>query len=312
MHDHSGHAHHHGDDHGGDARRIAWALALTVGFMGAEVVAGFVSGSLTLLADAGHMLTDAAALGMALTAMRVSTRPSDKRRSFGYHRLPVLAALVNGLALFAIVGWIAFEAAQRFLAPVPVLAGPMLIVAVLGLLSNIAAFAILRSGSRDDLNMRGAAAHVVGDLLGSIAAIAAALVILATGWTPIDPLLSVLVALLVLRSAWAVIRRAAHILLEGTPEGFDAGQIRDAVAVAHPDVHDVHHVHVWSLTPERSLATLHVRVRGDASPGPVLRAVTRMLGDRFGLHHATVQIETENCPEGADCAEPSGTPLRPA
>ncbi len=309
MHDHSEHAHHHG---GGNARRIAWALGLTVSFMAAEVVAGFLSGSLTLLADAGHMLTDAAALSMALAALRIGGRPSDGRRSFGYHRLSVLAALVNGLTLFAIVGWIGFEAAQRLFTPMPVLAGPMLVVACLGLLSNIAAFALLRSGDRDDLNMRGAAAHVLGDLLGSVAAIAAAVVILATGWTPIDPLLSVLVALLVLRSAWAVVRQAAHILLEGTPEGFDVGHIREAVADAHPDVHDVHHVHVWSLTPERSLATLHVRVRGGASPAPVLRAVTRMLGERFGLHHATVQIETENCPEGTDCAEPGGTPRRPA
>jgi cobalt-zinc-cadmium efflux system protein len=310
MHDHSGHAHDHRG--GGDARRIAWALALTACFMVAEVVAGFLSGSLTLLADAGHMLTDAAALGMALAATRIGARPSDGRRSFGYHRLPVLAALVNGLMLFAIVGWIAFEAAQRFFAPHPILAGPMLVVACLGLLANIAAFMLLRSGNQDDLNMRGAAAHVLGDLLGSVAAIAAAVVILATGWTPIDPLLSVLVALLVLRSAYAIVRRAAHILLEGTPEGFDAGHIREAVQGAHPDVHDVHHVHVWSLTPERSLATLHVRVRGGASPAPVLRAVTRILGERFGLHHAPVQIETVNCPEGADCAEPGGTPLRPA
>jgi cobalt-zinc-cadmium efflux system protein len=258
------------------------------------------------------MLTDAAALGMALTAMRIAARPSDGRRSFGYHRLPVLAALVNGLALVAIVGWIGFEAAQRIFTPVPVLAGPMLVVACLGLLSNIVAFMLLRSGDRDDLNMRGAAAHVLGDLLGSVAAITAAVVILSTGWTPIDPLLSVLVALLVLRSAWSVVRQAAHILLEGTPEGFDARQIREAVADAHPDVHDVHHVHIWSLTPDRSLATLHVRVRGGASPAPVLQAVTRMLGERFGLHHSTVQIETENCPEDTDCAEPDSMPLRPA
>lgn len=303
-HNHS-HSHAHGHAHHGhgisDERRVILALALTASFMLAETVAGFLSGSLALIADAGHMLTDAASLGFAWFALHVADRPADPRRSYGYQRFQVVVALVNGLALFAIVGWIGFEAAQRFLDPVPVLAKPMLVVAGLGLAVNIAAFALLQAGDRTNLNLRGAAAHILGDLLGSVAAIAAALVILATGWTPIDPLLSVLVALLVLRSALNVVSRSVHILLEGTPEGFDASHIREAVATAHPDVRDVHHVHVWSLTPSQSLATLHVNVPEGANHARVLRAITALLGERFGLHHATVQIETEDCPEGQDC-----------
>ena len=317
LHDHSGHYHHHrpfppGDATGAepvqsDERRIVWALGLTAGFMLAEVAAGFLANSLALIADAGHMLTDAASLAFAWFALRMSHRPADFRRSYGYQRFQVLAALVNGLALFAIVGWIAFEAVQRFFDPVPVLAKPMLVVGALGLAVNIAAFALLQGGSHANLNLRGAAAHVLGDLLGSAAAIGAALVILATGWTPIDPLLSVLVGLLVLRSAWVVVRRSAHILLEGTPEGFDAAHVRDAVASAHPDVRDVHHVHVWSLTPDRALATLHVQVPQAADHARILRAITALLGEKFGLHHATVQIETESCPEGHNCP-PHGSP----
>lgn len=312
FHDHS-HAHAHGHaDHGhgwSDERRVIWALALTAGFMAAEVAAGFLSGSLALLADAGHMLTDAASLGFAWFALHIADRPADPRRSYGYQRFQVVVALVNGLALFAIVGWIGFEAVRRFLDPVPVLATPMLVVAGIGLAVNVGSFALLHAGDRANLNLRGAAVHVLGDLLGSVAAIAAALAILMTGWTPIDPLLSVLVALLVLGSAWSVVRRSVHILLEGTPEGFDASHIRDAVATAHPDVRDVHHVHVWSLTPGQSLATLHVQVPEAANHARVLRAITSLLGERFGLHHATVQIETEPCPEGQDCT-PSGSARR--
>lgn len=313
FHDHSHHAHDHDHTHHGhglsDERRVIWALALTAAFMLAETAAGFLSGSLALLADAGHMLTDAASLAFAWFALRIAERPADPRRSYGYQRFQVVVALVNGLALFAIVGWIGYEAVRRFLEPAPVLAKPMLVVAVLGLAVNIGAFALLQAGDRENLNLRGAAIHILGDLLGSVAAISAALVILTTGWTPIDPLLSVLVSLLVLRSAWSVVSRSVHILLEGTPEGFDASHVRDAVATAHPDVRDVHHVHVWSLTPGQSLATLHVRVPEAANHARVLRAVTSLLGERFGLHHATVQIETEACPEGQDCA-PQGSARR--
>jgi len=187
---------------------VLWAFVLTAGFMGAEVAGGLLSGSLALLADAAHMLTDAASLALAWCAFRIARRPADPRRSYGYHRGQVLAAFVNGAVLVAIVAWIFIEAVQRLMNPVPVEGGLMLGVAALGLAVNVIAFLVLHGGDRENLNMRGAAAHVLGDLLGSAAAIAGALVILWTGWTPIDPILSMLVGLLVLRSAWMVVRES--------------------------------------------------------------------------------------------------------
>jgi cation diffusion facilitator family transporter len=214
-------------------------MVLTGGFMGIEVVGGLVSGSLALLADAGHMLTDFAALGLAWFAFRIARRPPDQRRSYGYHRIQVLAAFVNGIVLVAVVGWILVEAVGRLLAPVEVLGGVMLAVAVGGLLVNIAAFALLHGGDRDNINLRAAAIHVLGDLLGSAAAILAAGVILGTGWMPIDPLLSVLVALLILRSSWLIIKKSAHILLEGTPDWLDVGRLRADLVAQVPGVEDV-------------------------------------------------------------------------
>jgi cobalt-zinc-cadmium efflux system protein len=290
---------HEPRENAGNERRVLLAVLLTGGFMVAEVVGGVLSGSLALIADAGHMLTDAASLALAWAAFRIARRPHDARRTYGYHRFQVLAAFVNGVALIAIVGWIAIEAARRLLEPVEVLGGLMLTIAVLGLLVNVAAFAILHGGDRENLNMRGAALHVLGDLLGSIAAIVAALVILGTGWTPIDPLLSVLVALLILRSAWLVVRRSAHILLEGTPDWLDIEELRTELMAAVPEVHEVHHVHAWLLTTERPLMTLHARVGEGADHHAVLLAIGRFLEDRFGIGHATVQIEASGCPDDA-------------
>lgn len=284
------------DEHGhevGDAneRRVLSALVLTAGFMIAEVVGGLLSGSLALLADAGHMLTDTAALALAWTAFRVSRRPHDARRTYGYHRVQVIAAFVNGLALVLIVGWIGIEAVRRLLNPVEVLGLPMLAVAVLGLAVNLVAFLILHRSSEENLNLQGAAVHVIGDLLGSLAAIIAAAVILATGWTPIDPLLSIAVALLVLRSAWRLIRRSAHILLEGAPEWLDEDELREELVAAVPGVRSVHHVHSWMLTQERPLITLHARVDEGTDQQSVLRAINDFLKRRYDIEHATIQVE---------------------
>ena len=207
-------------DHGSsqdNVRRVQIALALTATFMVVEVVGGVISGSLALLADAGHMLTDTMSLALAALAFRVSSRPADARRSYGYHRFQILAAFVNGLSLLFIVGWILLEAVRRFVEPVEVMGTTMLLVASAGLIINIVSFLMLHGGDRQNLNMRGAAMHVAGDLLGSLAAIVAALVIIQTGWMPIDPILSVAVAMLILRSAWQLVKRSGHILLEGAP-----------------------------------------------------------------------------------------------
>ena len=297
AHHSHGHAHAggHSHTHGSNATRIFWALLLTAGFMIAEVVGGVLSGSLALLADAAHMLVDSVSLLFAWLAFRLSYRPADKARTYGYHRFPVLAAFTNGISLVFIVVWIFSEAVDRLLNPTEVLAGPMLAVAGLGLTVNVAAFAVLHGADRTNLNVRGALLHVWADMLGSLAAIGAALVIMTTGWMPIDPILSVLVGLLVLRSAWFLVKDAAHVLLEGTPQQLDVRDIgRDLVSHV-PVVEDVHHVHAWSLSQERSLLTLHARVTEGTHPDSAVAAIQERLADRFDIRHVTVQIELEGC-----------------
>lgn len=288
QHDHASHMHVHGT---GNERRVFWAMILTAVFMVAEVAGGFASGSLALLADAGHMLTDAASLGMAWMAFRVSRRPNDHRQTYGYHRYQVLAAFVNAVALVLIVGWIAIEAIQRFLNPVHVAGGLMLGVAVGGLVVNIVALIILHGGARENLNLRGAALHVLGDLLGSVAAIVAAVVIFQTGWTPIDPLLSLLVSVLILRSAWFILKRSAHILLEGTPDWLDLDALRTSLTAAVPAVRNIHHVHAWMLTSERPLVTLHASIAPGADYSDTLKRIHDHLEKTYEVSHATVQIE---------------------
>lgn len=311
-HSRGGHAHgsgsHTGHSHGGmaggpqdadSARRLGWALSLTAGFMLAEVAGGLISGSLALIADAGHMLTDAAALLLSWIAVRQARRPATSERSYGHHRFQVLAAFVNGLSLLAVSVWIAIEAVRRFFEPVEILGGTMMAVAVGGLLVNVAAFLILNGGARENLNIRGAVLHVMGDLLGSVAAIVAAGVIMATGWTPIDPLLSVFVVVLILRSAAMLVTRSWHVLMEGTPEGFDLERLRSELAESVDGVRDVHHVHLWSLTPELPLLTLHATIDVGADHDRVLGALKRVLAERFAIQHATIQIERDACPDGA-------------
>lgn len=294
----AGGKHRHSHVHGADERRLAIAAALTGAFMLAEVAGGVVSGSLALLADAGHMLTDFLSLSLAWYGFRLARRPADWRRTYGFDRFSILVAFANGLALFAIAGWIAVEAWHRLSAPAPVLGGLMLWVAAAGLVVNVLAFWVLHSGGSSNLNVRAAALHVAGDLLGSLAAIAAALVIMSTGWTPIDPILSVLVALIILRSAWSVVRDSAHILLEGAPPHLDGRTIAADLRAAIPSIADVHHVHAWSLTEERAMVTLHARVDEGQAPERAAAAIKERLRQRFGVTHATVEIEHHDCADG--------------
>jgi len=300
-HDHHGHD-HHGHDHGaghshapkvsaGNQRRVGLAALLTGSFMLAEVAGGIVSGSLALLADAGHMLADFAALALAWFGFHLAGRPADWRRTYGFDRFSVLVAFVNGLTLFVIAAVILWEAAQRLQSPPPIAAPTMLWIAVLGLVVNILAFWILLGADRGNLNIRGALAHVAGDLLGSVGTIAAALIIMQTGWTAADPLLSVFVALIILRSAWGVTRDAAHILLEGAPSGLEADTVAADLTANIDGVESVHHIHVWSISEERPMATLHARIRADASPALVKTAIRERLRTRFHVDHATVEIE---------------------
>jgi cobalt-zinc-cadmium efflux system protein len=243
------------------------------------------------------MLADAGALGLAWVAARLAHRPSDALRSYGYHRFQILAAYTNGIALFAVAAWISVEALQRLWDPQPVLGGPMLAVALAGLAVNVIAFFVLRRGSHGDLNVRAALLHVVGDMLGSVAAIVAAIVILATGWTPIDPLLSILITLLILRVALDLVKRSAHILMEGTPEGFIEEELKADLQREVPGVAGVHHVHAWMLSSERTVATLHLQVRPGADAAATVEAVKRRLHERHGIGHSTVQVEAGECPD---------------
>jgi cobalt-zinc-cadmium efflux system protein len=301
---HAGHAHGHAHDHAGsaDGRRLGIALAITVTFMAVEVVGGLVAGSLALIADAGHMLVDAAALGLALLALRASRRPADAQRSYGHQRAQVVAALVNGIALLALGLWIVVEAVQRLFVPDVVDGRIMLVVAAVGGASNVAALLVLRGGDHGNLNMTGAWLHVMSDLAGSLAAMAAAVVIIATGWTPIDPILSMLIALLFCRSAWKLIKQSNHVLMEGTPSGLDIGHMRSVLVDGVAGVVEVHHVHAWSLTPSQSLVTLHAEVAEGADRDAVLREIKQVLKQRFAITHTTVQLEAAGCADHTDDA----------
>lgn len=298
SHDHShSHSHSHGAHvHGStDKTRVLIAALLTGGFMVVEAIGGMVTGSLALLADAGHMLTDSIALALAWYAFHLSERPANARHTYGLGRVKTLVAYTNGIAIFGVALWIIYEAVVRFIQPAPVLAGPMLYVATGGLAVNIIGFFVLHGGDHDSLNMRGAIVHVLGDLLGSVAAIAAALIIMATGWTPIDPILSVLVAVLILSTAWRLMRDAATVLLEGVPRALDRDAVIRDLETSVAGVHEVHHVHVWSVDGSRNIATLHARLKDDADPSNVVRAVKQRLAERHNIAHATVETEREHC-----------------
>ncbi len=286
------HAHHDIPD---NEKRLFRAMLLVGGFMVVEVIGGLLSNSLALLADAGHMLTDTASLALAWMAARTARRPASPLHTYGYHRLQIVAALINGVAFVAVVIWIAIEAVQRLLQPVEVYGDLMMGVAVIGLLVNVLAFAILHQGASHDLNLRGALVHVMGDLFGSVAAILAAGIILWTGWMPIDPLLSLFVALLILRSAWYVVRHSTHILIEGTPEDVDVEMLRRTLTEAVPAVQDIHHIHVWSLTPEWPMLTMHVTIDPKESCAEVLSRLKVILIERFEIVHSTIQIEPGCC-----------------
>jgi cobalt-zinc-cadmium efflux system protein len=296
---HGSHDHQHSHSAAGNEWRMGAAALLTGLFMFAEVAGGIASGSLALLADAGHMLTDFASLSLAWFGFRLARRPADWRRTYGFDRFQVLIAFTNGLALFAIAAWIVYEAYERLSNLTPVAGGIMVVIATLGLLVNVGAFVLLKGADRDNLNVRGAAVHVLGDLLGSVAALVAGAVILATGWTPIDPLLSIVVAAIIVRSGWQVAAEAGHILLEGAPAELDARNIGPDLVANVQGVEGVHHVHVWSITQERRMVTLHACI-GEARDSDLLvKGIKERLKVQFGLDHATIEIERGECADAA-------------
>jgi len=292
-HDHGGH-HHHGPGahaHGGDGSvsRLRIALGLTLVLLVAEVVGGVLSNSLALLADAGHMLTDAGALGLSLFVAWFSRQRADDRKTYGYLRWEILAALINGASLLLISGWITWEALLRLRNPEPTQGGLMLVVAVVGLAVNALAAWLLHPRGDTSLNMRGAYLHILGDLLASVGTVVAAIVIQYTGWLPADPIASLVTTLLIVRGAWTLVRESIDVLLEATPAHISCDDVRAALQ-AIPGVASVHDLHVWTVTSGVIAMSAHAVVPEDGNHQEVLEhAHTAM--QPFGIGHITVQIE---------------------
>jgi cobalt-zinc-cadmium efflux system protein len=286
-----------GERHGrrADERRLAIAFVLTAGFMVAEFAGGLWTGSLALIADSGHMLNDAFALGLAVFAARVASRPADSKRSYGYGRIQVLAAFTNAILLILIAGAIGWAAIGRITAPRVILSGPMLAIACGGLAVNLIAFILLRKSNGRNLNIRSALFHVAGDLFGSLAAILAAVLILLFGWSVADPVLSIVVAATIAVSALTVLWESAHILLEGTPRDITSEKVVAGLRAQFPAITDIHHVHIWSLDSEEPLITLHAVLKEGADREAVLGALQEHLASAFGIVHATIQIEVGSC-----------------
>lgn len=291
---HHEHGHHGARIH--DEKLLGRAFFLIGGFMVVEIAGGVLTNSLTLLADAGHMFLDAMALGFSWYSLRLSRRSHDHNLSYGYHRYQVLAAFINGLTLMGLVGWILLEAYHRLMSPEGMLPVPALVVATAGLVVNVVAFRWLHH-AEDNATVRSAALHVLGDLLGSAAAIVAALTVFLTGWPYADPLLALLIAAILGRGAWRVLSESAHILLEGVPEGIDLQEIRGTLTARVTGVEEIHHVHAWALTAEKPLVTLHATVSENADLSATTARIKAVLNDEFGIDHSTIQVEHGPCPD---------------
>ncbi|HET9581218.1 MAG TPA: cation diffusion facilitator family transporter [Gemmatimonadota bacterium] len=304
----SGRAPSGGPDRRGERRRLRIVLVLTLGYAVAEIVGGLATGSLALLADAGHMLTDVASLGLALGALWMSGRPATIRHTYAYGRVEILVALVNGLFMWGVVVWIALEAVRRLAEEAPVDAVPMLVVASGGLVVNLIAYAILHhagGAAERSLNLRGAGLHVLGDLLGSVGAMTAAIVIRLTGWTRADPLASLAIAILILLSSWRVVRDAVHVLLEGAPAGVDVGDLIETLRRVE-GVAGVHDLHVWTITSGYPALSAHVVCDHGEARDMLLARLNRVLRERYGITHTTIQLEPETPP---DHARPMARPV---
>ena len=294
-----GHGHGHGHGHGLSAagahrRRLVVVLVITTAVLVVEVVAGLLTGSLALLADAGHLFTDSAGIGLALLAVQFAARPATPERTYGYYRLEILAAMANAVLLLGVSVAVLAEAWRRWAGEPQVSSGPMLVVAVLGLVANAASMLVLRAGARESLNLRGAYLEVLGDALGSVAVIVAALVIAVTGWVRADVVASVVVALLILPRTWSLLREAIDVLLQATPKDVDLAEVRAHIEEL-PGVLGAHDLHAWTLTSGVPVLSVHVvvdeAVLADGGGGRVLDALADCLGDHFDVEHCTFQLE---------------------
>jgi cobalt-zinc-cadmium efflux system protein len=284
------HAHHHHDHRGQNKKRLTLALVLAGGYMVAEVVGGLLTNSLALLADAGHMLSDVAALGLSLFAVRLAERPATPTRTYGYHRAEILAALANGATLLAICVFILIEAYERLWNPPDVRGGAMMAVAAGGLGVNLLSLWVLGGGKSESLNMRGAWLHVLTDALGSVGVLVAGALIWAFRWEWADPVASVLISLLVVYSGWHILAEAVSVLMESVPGGINVDDVRQAIRAA-PGVAGVHDLHVWAITSGMNAMSVHVIAENGHPPAKLLRELRTVLHDRFGIDHVTIQIE---------------------
>lgn len=285
------HAHVHASAAAASRGRLVAVLGVSVVILIAEVVGGIVSNSLALLADAGHVLTDVSGIGMALLAITFGSRPATSERTFGYLRLEIFSAVGNAVLLFGVAAYVLYEALQRLSQPPEVASGLMLGVAVVGLVANLISMWLLRDAQRTSLNMRGAYLEVMGDVLGSVAVIAAAVVIATTGWTAADVLASVGIGLLILPRTVALLREAIDVLLEATPRGIDMAEVRRHIVEA-PGVADCHDLHAWTITSGRHVVSAHVVLNDGADPGRALDALSTCLADDFDIEHSTFQLES--------------------
>lgn len=308
-HHHHGHSHEHGHHHGhhhhhtSNQRALFWAFVLIAMFMIVEVIGGMITNSLALLSDAGHMLSDAVALGLSFFAIKIGQRKATINKTYGYKRFEIIAAGLNGITLLIISIYIFVEAYQRFLNPPEIQSLGMLTISVIGLLVNIGAAFILMGGDKDDnLNVRSAFLHVIGDMLGSVGAIAAALVIYFFGWGIADPIASIIVAILILYSGWNVTKESLHILMEGTPANIECEKIKQSLMMI-PNVQDVHDLHVWSITSGMPMLTCHISINDQSSHDLVLTKAQSLLHNEFGIDHSTIQVEQS----AQGCASPHGS-----
>lgn len=302
----AGHAHaedEHGSrahDHtaGANAKSVTIALVLTGTFLIAELVGAWLFNSLALLSDAAHMFTDAAALAIALAAIRIGQRPADKKRTYGYRRFEILAAAFNALLLFAVAAYVLYEGIQRFVTPQPVQSLGMLGVATVGLMVNLIAMRVLVGGKDDSLNIKGAYLEVWADMLGSLGVIGAAILIYVSGWSWVDPIVAIAIGLWVLPRTWILLRDTTNILLQGVPRDRDLDAVRTAMC-AVPDVASVHDLHLWSIAGDDLSLTAHVVIADDATVQSARHSVAAMLHDRYEIDHSTLQMETEKdkCPD---------------
>ncbi|AIQ66642.1 cation diffusion facilitator family transporter [Paenibacillus graminis] len=295
-HSHSGHSHSHAPN---NKKGLLIALIITGGIMFLEFFGGLVTGSLALLSDSGHMLSDTASLALSLVAMIFAVKPPSLKNSYGYYRFEIMAALFNGVTLFVIAGFIIREAWQRFFEPPAVASGTMMIIAAVGLLANlISAWSLMRkSDTKENINVRSAYLHIMGDALGSVGALLAGLIMNLFSWYIADPIISVLVALLILRGAWGVLKQAFHILMEGTPVSVNTNDIKEAL-LNIDGVEDVHDLHVWTITSGLDALSGHLLIKDHADPHSILQKAINVVENHFAIQHTTLQIENSSVKHG--------------